>query len=224
MKKPRVALIDYDMGNLRSVSRALEKVGCVVEWVVNPSRLKFADAMVLPGVGAFAVAVKNLKDRRLFDHIGSWIALEKPFLGICLGYQILFEESEENMDKGKNPRGIAVFEGKVKRLSGKKNLKIPHMGWNQVWQKPTPNAPWFKGIPDGTYFYFVHSYIPVPEDKNIICGTTDYGPEFASCISGKNLFASQFHPEKSSLVGIKLLDNFLKIVKRGEDDACYSRG
>lgn len=206
-KFPSVALIDYDMGNLRSVAKALEKVGCAVEWVREPSRLMQHDVMVLPGVGAFSVAVENLRKRKLFDSIRKWIEDQKPFLGICLGYQLLFESSEENERSGM--KGLGFFEGKVRKLPHKKNIKIPHIGWNQIEKSSKFNI--LKGIPDGSYFYFDHSYIPVPKDNEIVATTTDYGIEFVSSVSKGNLFASQFHPEKSGEIGLKLLRSFIKL-------------
>lgn len=208
--KPRIALIDYDMGNLRSVSRALENSGCSVEWVDKPP-LKHFDGVVLPGVGAFSVAVQNLKKRNLFQPIFAWIAEGKPFFGICLGYQLLFEKSEEGEPKA--AQGLSVFKGKVRKLKVKKNLKVPHMGWNQVWMKAERRCLPFKEIKDGSYFYFVHSYIPVPDDKKIIATTTPYGFDFASSIVSGNLYASQFHPEKSGENGLRLLANFIERIQ-----------
>lgn len=203
--KPNVALIDYGMGNLRSVSKALELAGAKVRWVCTPSELK-GDAVVLPGVGAFKVAMENLKETGLVPAIKRWIEAEKPFLGICLGYQMLFEKSEE----GGSSRGLGIFKGNVRKFSVPKRLKIPHMGWNQI-EKKSP-TPFLKGVKDGAYFYFVHSYFPVPSDRKIIATETQYGGRFASSVAAKNLFASQFHPEKSGTEGIKILKNFVGLV------------
>lgn len=219
MKKPLVGLLDYEMGNLNSVSKALEKVGASVRWVEMPSQLKGLDALVLPGVGAFSCAVKNLKKRKLFDPIGEWIVQEKPFLGICLGYQLLFEESEEGFssDEKKIP-GFGIFRGKVKRFPKKSGLKVPHMGWNNIRFKTQPLSKSgtgfkiFQGIKENSYFYFVHSYFPVPMQKELICTLTNYGVDFSSSISAKKLFACQFHPEKSGANGLALLRNFLRAI------------
>lgn len=222
---PRIALIDYGMGNLKSVGKALEKVGAAVHCIADPRQIKTLDALVLPGVGAFSSAVYNLKKRRLFDPIKEWIVEAKPFLGICLGYQLLFEESEEAMNKGNSNgnskiKGLCVFGGKVKRFPDDKDLKIPHIGWNQVKQCAAQNktlqknsSSLFSTIPDNSYFYFVHSYFPVLREVKLVASTTCYGTEFASSICKKNLFACQFHPEKSGKTGLRLLKNFVREVK-----------
>jgi glutamine amidotransferase len=202
---PRISLIDYGMGNLHSVSKTLEKVGAKAEWVSAPRQLKDSDVMILPGVGAFEMAVKNLKLRNLFDAVGEWAASGKPFFGICLGYQLLFESSEES-ERG--TKGLGIFKGKVKKIRPGKGFKIPHMGWNQV-QVNRKNAGPLAGIKDGTYFYFVHSYVPVPSEKERTATTTDYGTNMVSSIAKQNLFACQFHPEKSGKMGQKLLKNFI---------------
>jgi glutamine amidotransferase len=206
------------MGNLRSVAKALEIVGCAVSWVSHPASLKRSDVLVLPGVGAYALAVQNLKKKKLFEPIQDWVQKQKPFLGICLGYQLLFERSEEAPHK--KIKGMALFPGTVKRLPLKKNIRIPHMGWNQIYflpggsfakERDANNAhALFKGIPEGSYFYFVHSYVPVPKQKELVLTTTRYGVEFASSIYAPNLFASQFHPEKSGNNGLALLKNFIR--------------
>lgn len=202
MKAKTVGLIDYDMGNLKSVAHALEKVGLKVKTVDSPEKLKGLTAIVLPGVGAFRVAVKNLKARKLFKPVQEWIAAQKPFLGICLGYQLLFETGKEG---GVSEKGLGIFKGKVQKFPSKKNLKIPHMGWNTV--RPL-NPKIFSGLGSAPYFYFVHSYFPVPEDKKIVAAQTEYGLPFSSCIAWNNSFACQFHPEKSGTNGLKLLKNF----------------
>jgi glutamine amidotransferase len=211
MKKksgPRLAVIDYDMGNLRSVAKALESVGCRVDWVEDASKLGRYDGLVLPGVGAFGEAMKNLKKRGLVSAIRKWIADERPFLGICLGYQLLFESSEE----GRKTPGLGVFKGRVRRLEGGKSLKVPHIGWNRV-EKRAVQSPIYRGIPEGSYFYFVHSYVPVPENPALVATTSRYGRPFASSIRSGNLFACQFHPEKSGETGMKLLRNFAAVTK-----------
>ncbi len=202
MSAKTVGLIDYDMGNLKSVAHALEKVGLKVKTVDSPSKLKGISALVLPGVGAFRVAVKNLRTRKLFEPVREWIETKKPFLGICLGYQLLFEEGKEG---GTSEKGLGIFKGKVKKFPSKNNLKIPHMGWNKVMPV---NKKIFSGIGKTPYFYFVHSYFPVPEDKNLIAAKTEYGMPFSSCIAWNHSFACQFHPEKSGANGLRLLKNF----------------
>lgn len=197
-----IALIDYGMGNLLNVSKALEAVGGDVRIVDTPSDIEQASALVLPGVGNFGNGIENLKARRLIDPIISAINSKKPFLGICLGLQMLFEQSEEAPDK----KGFGVLKGKVVRLPDK-GLKIPHMGWNSV--DFVKENPFFNGIPTGTYFYFVHSYYVKPTDAELIIGTTNYGIEFTACIVRDNILATQFHPEKSQNAGLQILMNFV---------------
>lgn len=206
---PTVAIVDYGMGNLRSVSKALELGGARVLISGEKEKLKGAQGIVLPGVGAFGRAFRNLKSKGLIPFLEKIIREGKPFLGICLGLQLLFEESEEGAQKG-----FGIFPGKVKKFPfpPKASLKIPHMGWNGV--KIVKKSPFLEGIEEGTYFYFVHSFYVEVEDENLISTTSFYGKEFVSSISLKNLFASQFHPEKSGEAGLKLLKNFLQVVKR----------
>ena len=203
-----VGLIDYDMGNLKSVAKALEKTGSEVRLVNEPSRLKGIDVLVLPGVGAFDAAVRNLKKRRLFGPVQNWIETQKPFLGICLGYQLLFEKGEEGRSRQK---GLGIFKGNVRRFPKKRSLKVPHMGWNRIrWDKKSAAGSGLaESIPDGSYFYFVHSYFPVPSERKWVSTTTKYGIPFASSITKGRLFACQFHPEKSGENGLRLLKNFL---------------
>lgn len=198
-------MIDYGMGNLRSVSKALEKVGARVEWAHKPADLKNADAIVLPGVGAFEKAMRNLTKQKMVQPLRRWILDEKPFLGICLGYQLLFEGSAE----GKKISGLGVFKGRVKKFAPRKNLKVPHMGWNRASVSGAESS-CLKGLGKNPYFYFVHSYFPVPKDKKFVATRTGYGETFASSVARKNLFASQFHPEKSGEAGLKILANFVK--------------
>ncbi len=199
-----VAVIDYGLGNLRSVAKALEAVGANVKITSQPEDLKAASAIVLPGVGAFKRAMDNLIRLSILPSISSAIKSGKPFLGICLGLQILFTESREH---GLH-KGLDVIKGEVKKFSP--GVKIPHMGWNQVRSGKTGL---FKNIPDGAYFYFVHSYYVQPEDKNVIIGSTKYGVEFASAINKGNLWGVQFHPEKSAELGLTVLQNFLDRIK-----------
>jgi len=210
-----IAIVDYGMGNLRSVSKAFEKVGFPALVAQESSQIERAEGLVLPGVGAFKKAMENLEHLRLIDPILSFIQSGKPFLGICLGLQLLFSESEEfSLSKG-----LGVFKGKVIRFPfslpgappGKDSLKVPHIGWNSVRIRRENRA--LEGIQEGTHFYFVHSYYPVPDDPGIIATTTDYGGEFVSSVGKGDLFACQFHPEKSQSMGLRILRNFGRLVQ-----------
>jgi imidazole glycerol-phosphate synthase subunit HisH len=200
-----IALIDYGMGNLHSVQKALEKVGCVVNITQSPDEVRAADKVVLPGVGAFPDFIKNLTQAKLVDPILATIDQDKPFLGICLGLQALFEESEEFGTH----KGLGVLKGKVVRFDLPKEFAIPHIGWNQIAIKK--DNPCLSGIKDQSHLYFVHSYHVVPEDKTIIATETDYGGTFVSSVTRDNLFACQFHPEKSQSLGLTILENFAKL-------------
>ncbi|OFW33131.1 MAG: imidazole glycerol phosphate synthase, glutamine amidotransferase subunit [Candidatus Aquicultor primus] len=195
-----IAIIDYGMGNLRSVEKAFEKLGFEVTVSGDPIAIRRAEGVVLPGVGAFADCMANLQAAGLEGAVRDTIARKKPFLGICLGLQLLFKESEEDGIH----QGLGIFDGTVRRLPADK--KIPHMGWNQV--QYVNKAPIFKGVPRESNFYFVHSYYVDPVDTGIISTTTDYGLEFTSSIWSGNVYAVQFHPEKSGDVGLKVLENF----------------
>jgi glutamine amidotransferase len=202
-----IAVIDYGMGNLRSVQKALEKTGHAALVTSSPQAIGDAGALVLPGVGAFKDCIRSLEKLNLIDPIVQSVKSGKPFLGICLGLQVLFTESEEF---GTTP-GLNLIPGKVVRFAqddtpGAERLKIPHMGWNTVSLRG--QAPAFSGIEDGSFFYFVHSYYVVPEDPSVIAATTGYGMEFTSSIQKDNIVACQFHPEKSQGVGLRLLQNF----------------
>jgi glutamine amidotransferase len=204
-----IAVIDYGMGNLRSVQKALEFVGAKVIVTHDPDLILSADSVVLPGVGAFKDCMANLNKLSLIDPIRKFIDSGKPFLGICLGLQVLFEESEEY---GPVP-GLGILPGKVvKFIDGSSDtrkgpqIKIPHMGWNQI--KVKKNAPLFGGVGDSPYFYFVHSYYVVPEDPEMVATVTHYGIEFVSGIQHKNIYAFQFHPEKSQTLGLSILERF----------------
>lgn len=213
MKRPVVGLVDYDMGNLKSVSKAMEAVGLKVKAVDSPAKMRGVDGILLPGVGAFRVAVRNLKARKLFKPLRTWIAEKKPFFGICLGYQLLFQKG---MEGGKPEKGLGIFKGEVRRFRAERRLKVPHMGWNRVRTRPgdKPGKDFFRGIPSGSYFYFVHSYFPVPRDKGIVAAQTRYGVPFASGVAWDRSFACQFHPEKSGANGLKLLKNFASVLGR----------
>src|SRR5688572_28089128 len=200
-----IALMDYGAGNLRSVEKALRKVGADVQVITGPEGLKEARAAVLPGVGAFDDCISAMRKQELLESVKGFIASGRPFLGICVGYQALFERSEEFNSCA---AGLGVFKGRVVRFRGQPGLKIPQIGWNQV-QFATSKCPLFKGIPDRSYVYFVHSFFPKPEDESIVCARTEYGENFASAIWRDNVFATQFHPEKSQGVGLKLLENFV---------------
>lgn len=207
-----IALIDYGAGNLRSVQKALLHVGAKVEIVTGPERLLEAQAAVLPGVGAFDDCANSLQKQNLFGAIRSFIDSGRPFLGICVGYQILFERSEEFNNKAPSP-GLGVFKGKVVRFSEENRLKVPQIGWNEL-EIVRPDCPLYNGIPNGSFVFFVHSYYPKPDDESIIASRTDYGTHFASSVWRKNLFATQFHPEKSQKVGLQLLKNFVALEKQ----------
>ena len=199
-----IAIVDYGMGNLRSVKKAFESLGFLPTVTRNPEEILNSGGLVLPGVGAFGDCMKNLEEFGLVDPIKSFINTGEPFLGICLGLQLLFEESEES--PGVN--GLGILKGKVVRFPrlDEDRLKVPHMGWNQVEVERALSV--LKGIPAGSWFYFVHSYFPEPEDSTVIAGITHYGIEFTSAIETDNIFACQFHPEKSSTLGLKILQNF----------------
>jgi len=202
--KPRLAVIDYGMGNLRSVVRAWEHVGADAQLVSTPDEIKDADALVFPGQGAIVDTMRLLKETGFDDAIREWIAADKPFFGICLGLQALFEHSEE----GDTP-ALGVFKGQVRRFRIDPSLKVPHMGWNTV--SFAGDDPLTEGLESGTdQFYFVHSYYIDPEDQGLALFETDYGGRFVSGIRSGNCYATQFHPEKSQAKGLHLYRNFLK--------------
>jgi imidazole glycerol-phosphate synthase subunit HisH len=202
-----IALIDYGMGNLGSVDKALRRAGCDVTVTQDPGLVNEAQAIVLPGVGAFGDCMEGLRRFGLDRAIVDGIVAGKPFLGICLGLQVLFEEGEE----APGVAGLGVFGGKVERF--RHNLKVPHIGWNQIVARgPVPHL---AGVPDGAHVYFVHSYYPIPEDESIVATTTDYGYDFVSSVWHGSVFASQFHPEKSQAVGLRILQNYRDLVSRG---------
>ena len=206
--KPTVALVDYGMGNLGSVAKALEKVGFEVRRTNKPEVLEQSDAIVLPGVGAFGDAMKHLEELKLVDTLKREILdRKKPFLGICLGLQLLFEKSYEFGEH----KGLGIFEGEVLHF-GDRVCKVPHMGWNEI--HPKKEHPILDGIPEGSFFYFVHSYFVSPKDKGIVLTETDYdGFYFTSGVAHENIIAFQFHPEKSQRKGLKLLENFKRMVE-----------
>ncbi len=204
-----LALLDYGAGNIRSVEKALRAVGAEVQRVPSPEGLAHAHGIVLPGVGAFDDCMNAIQRQELGGAVKAWIAAGKPFLGICVGYQALFERSEEFNSCA---LGLGVFEGPVVRFlttAEEPHLKIPQIGWNEV-AITQPECPLFAGIPDGSHFYFVHSFFPQPVDSSIVAGHTDYGGTFAAAIRKDNVWATQFHPEKSQQVGLRLLRNFVE--------------
>jgi len=205
-----IALIDYDSGNLRSVQKALLKVGADVRVARSPGEMAGAYAVVLPGVGAFDDCVNAMRRQDLLGAIKEFIGSGRPFLGICVGYQALFERSEEFNSCA---AGLGVFRGSVVRFSERHGLKIPQIGWNQL-QLVRPDCPLYRGIAEGSYVYFVHSFYPQPLDPGIVATRTDYGDTFASSVWRDNVFATQFHPEKSQKVGLQLLKNFLELTER----------
>lgn len=201
-----IAIIDYGMGNLRSVFKGFEKVGVKAAVASNPAQVDTADGVVLPGVGAFADAMANLRSTGMDSAIYRALAAGKPFLGICLGLQLLFETSEEwGVSKG-----LGVLPGRVRRLP--EGLKIPHMGWNQLEIKRSD--PLLAGIPEHSSFYFVHSYFVDPAEEDLALALSEYGKHFV-CVVGKGkVYGIQFHPEKSSTLGLKILDNFGRVVEK----------
>jgi glutamine amidotransferase len=212
-----IAIVDYGMGNLHSVKKALESLGAEAQIADTAKALVLADKVVLPGVGAFADAMLEIEKQGLVRILGEQIKKKKPFLGICLGMQLLFEESEE----AQKSKGLGVLKGAVKKFSTQDGLKVPHMGWNQLKINAGRQSlsgtvlgspcPLLKGVPERGYVYFCHSYYPAPEDKSAIAATTEYGINFASVVWKDNVFGVQFHPEKSQGVGIQILKNFIAL-------------
>lgn len=199
-----IALLDYGMGNLLSVSKALDFVGADVRTVENGKELHKFDAVVLPGVGNFGDGMENLHSRNLAGPVIEFINSGKPFLGICLGMQMLMNDSEE----APGVKGLGVFGGRVLRFP-EMGLKVPHMGWNDVISEI--KTPYTEGIPDGSYFYFVHSFYVKPDDASVTVLSCEYGIKFTAAIGRGKIFASQFHPEKSQNNGIAILKNFVKL-------------
>ena len=202
-----IALIDYGAGNLRSVQKALHFVGANVRVVTRPEELDSASAVVLPGVGAFDDCIQALQRQELLLATLEIIKTGRPFLGICVGYQALFEGSEEFNSCA---AGLGLFKGKVIRFASGSGLKVPQIGWNQI-QLTQPDCPLFRGIPEGSYVYFVHSFFPEPVDQKIVSARTTYGQPFASAIRRNNVYATQFHPEKSQKIGLQVLKNFVDL-------------
>ena len=197
-----IAIIDYQMGNLRSVQKGFEKVGFEAEITSDPARLAAAEKIVLPGVGAFGDAMAELRARDLIGPIRDAVAAGKPFLGICLGLQLLFDVGYE----GGEYEGLGILRGKVVRFDVPHEFKVPHMGWNEA--RIVRRAPILDGLADGCHFYFVHSYYVVPEDAGVVAIETTYHQPFCAMVWRDRLYATQFHPEKSQADGLKLLRNF----------------
>ncbi len=200
-----IAIVDYQMGNLRSVQKAFERVGHAAAITADPRTLERADHIVLPGVGAFADAIAELRRRELVEPIRNAIDSGKPFLGICLGLQLLFDVSYEDGEH----EGLGIVPGEVRRFDVPAEYKVPHMGWNEVSFRR--RAPIFAGIEDGAHFYFVHSYHVAPKDIRIVDGEASYPKPFCATIWRDNLFATQFHPEKSQAAGLQVLKNFAEL-------------
>ncbi len=200
-----IAVIDYGMGNLRSVQKGFERMGHEAVVTSDPNQVAQAAKVVLPGVGAFEDAMAELKRRELIEPILAAVNSGRPFLGICLGLQLLFETSRENGQHA----GLGILRGECVRFSLPHEYSVPHMGWNQILIRRRP--PILEGIEDGAQFYFVHSYYVVPADREVIAAETDYHKLFCSMIWRDNVFATQFHPEKSQADGLKILDNFAKL-------------
>lgn len=196
-----IGVVDYGSGNLRSVGRALEAAGARTGLISKPAGLEGVDAVVVPGVGAFGDCASNLRATGLWDPLREWIDSGRPYLGICLGYQLLFESSEESPGVA----GLGVLPGRVLRFSGG-GLKVPHMGWNTLTGL---RGPLYRGLPEETSVYFVHSFYPVPEETSSASATCEYGVRFAASVSRGALHATQFHPEKSQAAGLAILRNFL---------------
>ena len=200
MSRPKVVVVDYGSGNLRSVSKALEKVGARPFISSEPADILAAESLVLPGVGSGEAAMRALHDRALVEPLRQYINSDRPFLGVCLGLQLLMETTQEG-----NVPCLSVVPGQVKRLPD--GLKVPHMGWNQVrLERPHPL---FQDVPPGSHFYFVHSYYADPQDPSVVAGTTEYGIALCSVLARGNLVATQFHPEKSGSLGLRVYQNFL---------------
>ena len=203
MTRHEIAVINYGAGNLRSVVKAFEHIGYPATVTTDPRKVMAADGVVLPGVGAAGDTMTNLHARGMVDAIATVIAKKRPFFGVCIGLQVLFERSEEDVAKC-----LGLLGGYVRRLPA--GVKVPHMGWNQV--RLTESHPLFHGIADDSYFYFVHSYYADPTEQSAVVGLTDYGATFASALAQGNLIGTQFHPEKSGRLGLQLYRNFVQRV------------
>ena len=200
-----IAMIDYDAGNIKSVEKALQKLGADVVITKDPQLILNADKVILPGVGAFGEAMNNLKKYGLDEVIHQVVEKGKPFLGICLGLQLLFERSDESPEA----TGLGILKGEILRIPDAEGLKIPHMGWNSLHLQNSGRL--FKGLKENDYVYFVHSYYLKAEDEEIVKATTNYSVDIHASVEKDNVFACQFHPEKSSDVGLQILKNFVEL-------------
>jgi len=200
---PQVAVIDYGSGNLRSVEKALQHAGAEIRRCDSPEGLADAAALVLPGVGSFGDCVRSLRERGLIDPLRSWLAAGRPYLGICLGYQILFEGSEESPGE----EGLGHWRGQVVRFPARPGLKVPHMGWNELEMGAPDDL--LAGLQAPVHVYFVHSYYPVPAEEDIITARSTHGVTFAAACGRGGVQGVQFHPEKSQAVGLRMLENFV---------------
>lgn len=203
MSKP-VVIVDYGAGNLRSVERAVADAGVDPCVTADPYDVLHAERLIVPGVGAAADTMRNLRERGMVEPVREFIASGRPFLGVCMGQQALLGVSEE----GGEHECLGIIPGRVKRLPGGDGRKVPHMGWNNVRQRR--EHPIFEGIPDESFFYFVHSFYPAPDDDDTVIGETEYGLTFASVLARDNIVATQFHPEKSGASGLRMYANFLR--------------
>lgn len=201
-----IAVIDYGAGNLQSVGKAFRHVGCEVSVVNEPAKLKTASAAVLPGVGAFGDSMQSLRQSGMVEPVLDFVASGKPFLGICLGLQLLFEESEESPGVA----GLGVFRGKICRIPDSPGRKVPHIGWNSLNLQKSGGI--FAGLAPNPYVYFVHSYYLKAADRQVVSSTAEYGVEIDASVERGSLFATQFHPEKSGAVGLKILQNFAALI------------
>lgn len=212
-----IVVVDYHKGNLMSVKRGLEAAGASVFVSDDPAALAQADAAVLPGVGSFADASAFMRESGQLDALRAFVAQGKPFLGICLGMQLLFEYGEEGAGPEGPAEGLGIFKGTCRRLDAR-GLKVPHVGWNDIAKTPQA-GPLFEGVPDGFHFYFTHSYAVDPAETDVVACRTEYGTVFPSAVARGAAFGCQFHPEKSSKLGHEVLGNFVRFV-----DACVQKG
>jgi glutamine amidotransferase len=209
-----IGIVNYGMGNLRSVQKALQRVGAQAEMIDTPEAINSADRLILPGVGAFADGMIHLRERGMVQPLRQYADSGKPMMGICLGMQLLFDSSMEDAPSADDPvSGLRILPGKVVRFSedqgrDKPRLKVPHMGWNEI--DFGPGTPLFAGLTPGDHVYFVHGYYCVPEDESDIAATTGYGSKYCSAVHRGSIWATQFHPEKSQRVGLQILENFAK--------------
>lgn len=207
-----IGIVNYGMGNLRSVQKALQRVGAQAQMIESPDQIEAAERLILPGVGAFADGMKHLRERGMVEPLKQYADSGKPMMGICLGMQLLFDSSTEDAPSPDQPiQGLGILPGKVVRFQedqgpDKPRLKVPHMGWNEI--NFAPETPLFTGLTPGDHVYFVHGYYCIPGDESDIAATTGYGQTYCSAVHRGNVWATQFHPEKSQRVGLQILENF----------------